>query len=296
MKFSTFPLVLVAFLATANIQVTFAQVTSNVTTCVQDYQWTINSMNQTPCLQSGYLSAQCNGGSEFNSSMYLVNSLTLPVRLERTWHPEREPRNRKGTGPPSVVGSYPRQLPPYVTISGWAYLDFTSQGTFQPQAAREAAATVSGSVSAPGQTQGAASVGTVTVTSTATPTPDGSSSNAGAIAGGVVGGVASLALLIILAWFLLRKRAAIKGDPGQGPLPFMSPILERATLENMTKGLDMQCSPMARVPQEHILQFLCLRMRSTYQCLPRTSGHIPPLFTSHTTLATHQPSPRRRPL
>ena len=57
-------------------------------------------------------------------------------------------------------------------------------------------------------------------TSSATigPTPDsnndddGSSSPVGAIAGGVVGGVAGLALVVLAVWFLLRRRADF--EPG----------------------------------------------------------------------------------
>ncbi|CAE6417473.1 unnamed protein product [Rhizoctonia solani] len=224
------PFLALILFAAASIRVVSAQVTSNVTTCVQEYQWTINSLNQTPCLQSGYLSAQCNGGNwnvpgipggapykqpqgnganlcRCNTVVWnLIQACSL-CQGGRTANWENWISNCSTSN--VTIGSYPRQLPPYVAIPGWAYLDFTSQGTFQPQSAREAAATVSESISAPAQTQRPTSPGTSTPTST----PSGSSINAGAIAGGVVGGVVGLALLAILAWFILRKNTAAKGDP-----------------------------------------------------------------------------------
>ncbi|CAE6521301.1 unnamed protein product [Rhizoctonia solani] len=232
MIFGKIPLALVALFAIVNIQVASAQVTSNVTTCVQEYQWTMNSMNQTPCLQSGYLSAQCNGGN-WNvpgipgGAPYKQpqgNGATICRCNTVVWNLIQACSLCQGGRTASwgnwisncstnvvTIGSYPRQLPPFVAIPGWAYLDFTSQGTFQPQPARQAAVTASESKSAPAQTQRPTSVGTAT--STATSTLSNSGSNAGAIAGGVVGGVVGLALLVILAWFILRKRTAAKGNP-----------------------------------------------------------------------------------
>ncbi|CUA76767.1 hypothetical protein RSOLAG22IIIB_02239 [Rhizoctonia solani] len=191
-------------------------------------------MNQTPCLQSGYLSAQCNGG---NWNVPGISGGT-PYRQPQgnganicrcntvVWNLIQACSLCQGGRTASwgnwisncstnsiTIGSYPRQLPPYVAISGWAYLDFTSQGTFQPQVAREAAATASESISAPAQTQSLTSAGSATSTSTATPAPDSPTTNVGAIAGGVVGGVVGLAFLIILGWFILRKKATSKENP-----------------------------------------------------------------------------------
>lgn len=57
-------------------------------------------------------------------------------------------------------------------------------------------------------------------TSTPTPTPAAKKSNTGAIAGGVVGGVAGLALIALAVFFILRsqrKKNGIQGTPGAAP-------------------------------------------------------------------------------
>lgn len=46
-----------------------------------------------------------------------------------------------------------------------------------------------------------------------------SSTNVGAIAGGVVGGVVGLALIGVLAWFLLRRKSRKSNTTSQGPAP-----------------------------------------------------------------------------
>ncbi|KAH7344946.1 hypothetical protein B0J17DRAFT_712575 [Rhizoctonia solani] len=242
-------LALVLF-AVASIRVASAQVTSNVTTCVQEYQWTINSLNQTPCLQSGYLSAQCNGGNwnvpgipsgapyrqpqgnganicRCNTVVWnLIQACSL-CQGGRTANWGNWISNCSTSN--ITIGSYPRQLPPYVAIPGWAYIDSTSQGTFQPQSAREAAATASESISAPAQIQRPTSLGTSTPTSI----PSSLSSNAGPIAGGVVGGVVGLALLAILAWFVFRKKTAANGNPQ----PIQETTLAGVTPDSMTREL-----------------------------------------------------------
>ncbi|CAE6425435.1 unnamed protein product [Rhizoctonia solani] len=230
MFFGEASLALGVLFAVANVQVTSAQVTSNVTTCVSEYQWTINTLNQTPCLQSGFLSAQCNGGSwnvngfpggapykapqgsganicRCNSVVWNLLQACSLCQGGRTaswgnWVSNCSTNDIN-------VGRYPLQLPPSVAIPSWAYLDFTSPGTFQVDQARQAAtaATATESVSAQPQST------TPTSTSTPTSTPDGSSSNAGAIAGGVVGGVLGVVLLVVLAWFILRKRKTAELDP-----------------------------------------------------------------------------------
>ncbi|KAF8707908.1 hypothetical protein RHS03_03921, partial [Rhizoctonia solani] len=231
----------------ASVQVAYAQVTSNVTTCVLDYQWTINTLGQTPCLQSGYLSAQCNGGN------WSVNGFPggAPVcDFTALWRPsilitfDISTEGPKGVGQTCntvvwnllqacslcqggrtatwanwisncsrndvTVGRYPLQLPPSVAIPSWAYLNFTSPGTFQSDQARQVATAATATESMSTRIQAPTST---TDTPTPTSAPSGSNSNAGAIAGGVVGGVLGVALLGVLAWFVLRRRKNASADP-----------------------------------------------------------------------------------
>ncbi|QRW19269.1 Cell-membrane associated Mucin15 [Rhizoctonia solani] len=109
-----------------------------------------------------------------------------------------------------TVGRYPLQLPPSVAIPSWAYLDFTSPGTFQADQARQVATAATATESMSTRIQAPTST---TGTPTPTSAPSGSNSNAGAIAGGVVGGVLGVALLGVLAWFVLRRRKNASADP-----------------------------------------------------------------------------------
>ncbi|CEL57767.1 hypothetical protein RSOLAG1IB_02511 [Rhizoctonia solani AG-1 IB] len=234
MLFGRTSLALVALFTATNVRPTYAQlqVNSNVTTCVSDYQWTINSLNQTSCLQSGYLSAQCNGGS------WTVNGFPggAPYKAPQgeganicrcntvVWNLLQACSLCQGGRTSSWgnwvancstndinVGKYPLNLPPSVAIPSWAYLDFTSPGTFQADQARQAAAATTATESVSGRTQSPTS--TSTSTSTPTPTSNDSNSNAGAIAGGVVGGVLGVVLLVVLGWFILRKKKSARVIP-----------------------------------------------------------------------------------
>ncbi|KAF8762004.1 hypothetical protein RHS01_00720 [Rhizoctonia solani] len=209
----------------ASVQVAYAQVTSNVTTCVLDYQWTINTLGQTPCLQSGYLSAQCNGGN------WSVNGFPggAPVcDFTALWRPsilitfDISTEGPKGVGQTCntvvwnllqacslcqggrtatwanwisncsrndvTVGRYPLQLPPSVAIQAGP----TSISLPQVHSKLIKPAKLQLQRQAPTST---------TDTPTPTSAPSGSNSNAGAIAGGVVGGVLGVALLGVLACY-----------------------------------------------------------------------------------------------
>ncbi|CAE6426870.1 unnamed protein product [Rhizoctonia solani] len=215
----------------ASVQVAYAQVTSNVTTCVLDYQWTINTLGQTPCLQSGYLSAQCNGGNwsvngfpggapyrgPQGSGANVCRCNTVVWNLLQACSLCQGGRTATWANWISncshndvTVGRYPLQLPPSVAIPSWAYLDFTSPGTFQADQARQVATAATATESMSTRIQAPTST---TGTPTPTSAPSGSNSNAGAIAGGVVGGVLGVALLGVLAWFVLRRRKNASADP-----------------------------------------------------------------------------------
>lgn len=228
----------VALLAAANLPAVQAQATSNAT-CLPQFQWMINSKQQTPCLASAYLSAQCNGGqwnvpaltgtqpynNPTGSAANLCRCNTVTYNLLQACS-YCQGANIGGwldwttncTAANTTVGSYPLPLPGGVAVPNWAYLDFTQQDRFLPDVAQQAAGTSPESVSGAAGTQiqtsytgGSSATSAATTsgsaTSTSLPQEGGSSSNTGAIAGGVVGGVLGLALFALLAWFLLRKKS-----------------------------------------------------------------------------------------
>ncbi|EUC56219.1 transmembrane protein, putative [Rhizoctonia solani AG-3 Rhs1AP] len=116
-----------------------------------------------------------------------------------------------------TIGRYPIPLPEGVSIPSWAYYDFTTSGVFNavvgPESSAIPAATgppVSASVPSPTITR---TVPTDTEnnegSSTSRPVKNQSetaSSNTGAIAGGVVGGILGIGLIALVAFVLTRKR------------------------------------------------------------------------------------------
>ncbi|KAM5540809.1 hypothetical protein V8D89_005453 [Ganoderma adspersum] len=130
------------------------------------------------------------------------------------------------------IQKYPENIPSGTAIPAWAYLDVRINGTFDAAAAEAVAAQdlpESTALPAPSTTQTSSS-------NTSTPSPlstttsgaasgttaavdDNSSSgskksNAGAIAGGVVGGLAGLALIGVAVFFALRFRSGRSAASG----------------------------------------------------------------------------------
>ncbi|GAB1518973.1 hypothetical protein RhiTH_002038 [Rhizoctonia solani] len=197
----------------ASVQVAYAQVTSNVTTCVLDYQWVkphVYNQDIYPLNVMAEAGLPTEGPKGVGQTFVVWNLLQACSLCQggrtATWANWISNCSRNDV----TVGRYPLQLPPSVAIPSWAYLDFTSPGTFQADQARQVATAATATESMSTRIQAPTST---TDTPTPTSAPSGSNSNAGAIAGGVVGGVLGVALLGVLAWFVLRRRKNASADP-----------------------------------------------------------------------------------
>ncbi|KAK1754697.1 hypothetical protein QBC47DRAFT_403108 [Echria macrotheca] len=116
------------------------------------------------------------------------------------------------TGAASIISGY--------TLFGCAVAGGTDRVFFNAFTAESSSsARRSSSSSDAGTTTPASSSAktTTTFTSTPTPAPAPSSTNVGAIAGGVVGGVAALGLIILGIWYLIRQNKKDKNDPSASP-------------------------------------------------------------------------------
>jgi len=118
----------------------------------------------------------------------------------------------------------------------------------------------------------------------------GSSNNTGAIAGGVVGGIAGLALLAILAWFLWRrkKRSAMAGS-ATGAAKVEDPsavngvnLMDKAELPQYSAVDHISPSktdsgsslPVQELPAQNPTSEMPDTQRAPLGELPATEGHV----------------------
>ncbi|KAB5593414.1 transmembrane protein [Ceratobasidium theobromae] len=214
-----------------------AQAWSNAT-CV-DQLWSINSRQQSPCLVSAYLSAQCTTDNYWGvpeigtegpysppsgtyANLCRCNSVQWNLLSacsmcqggpSGTW----QEWITNCTQAVTTVGDYPLPVPAGVSIPHWAYYDFTATGVFNaviasqqsgPESSAVASATSATAVNTR-QAGGGSATAVASPSTTLYPTGSSSkssgSSNIGAIVGGAVGGVLGLALIGVIAFFLVRK-------------------------------------------------------------------------------------------
>jgi len=218
---------------------------SNVTNCVASYDWSINSLGQTPCLVAAYLESLCGVPT-------MVSSIPNGTHYLGPTSPSQQDPCKCSTVTYSVVSAcggcqgrtyqnwttwsqfcdnveiatFPQVIPTEVQVPAWAYVNITSIGdNFDPTFAQRvnAGGLPSSSLSAPIATGPSSTQPTSISSSSATSsssvgtTPATSSkshSNAGAIAGGVTAGLVVLAALcLFFLWrFVSKKRNAVQTD------------------------------------------------------------------------------------
>lgn len=271
---------------------TAAQSTQQIATCTNaTYQWSFNSLGQSPCVMTSWLGGVCNAGS-FNvpplqtglvylgpspgaangcrcsTVFYSVISACALCQSDDFLKWSAYNVNCSTVYP----GIFPFDIPAGTKVPHWAYLDVVPSDQFLPLAAQAAAGgpestnvpqsttttSAAGSASSKAASSSATSISAPTTSSAASP----HSSNTGAIAGGVVGGVVGLALVAALVFWWMRRRRA---QPGQSVLvdPMITSAASPAAISfNQTTPLVGATSPKLYDPSDP----------STFPSTPATSG------------------------
>ncbi|KAF4615517.1 hypothetical protein D9613_002753 [Agrocybe pediades] len=222
---------------------------SNVTECVPDYAWSINSKGQTPCLVAAYLESQCGAPSIVNAipvethylgptfgqqNPCLCSTVTYSTISACGGCQGRTFQNWTTWSQFCVntdIAKFPRPLPDAVEVPIWAMINVTlTDNTFNPIIAQSVLDNGS-STALPTSSSSTSTVPTTTSVTSSSLEPSTTSSSAdssvnntvsssshsnhaGAIAGGVIGG---LVVLIVIGLFFLwrhvqRKRNAVQRD------------------------------------------------------------------------------------
>ncbi|KAJ8699956.1 hypothetical protein PTI98_003029 [Pleurotus ostreatus] len=206
--------------------------------CLPQFGWTFNSRNQSPCLVGAYLQSVCipnfsvpalPAGNHYNGpALNTANNCACSTVTYSLLSACGTCQNRtiipwatwsaQCSDSMKSIASYPNEIPALTSVPSWAYLNIEETNDIWdlPRA--------QGLVGAPESTgspipRSTATESTTTATeaqntfSSGVPTPTTAASqrssgvNAGAIAGGVVGGVAFLAIVAVIGfWHSLRKK------------------------------------------------------------------------------------------
>ncbi|KAI0293298.1 hypothetical protein B0F90DRAFT_1407680 [Multifurca ochricompacta] len=203
--------------------------------CSSSWEWTFNSLGQNPCTVGAYIMATCSGGSFIVDPLLPGETYVGPAGIDdgdlckcntiayslisacgacqgmswRSW--PLFSFNCTKVLPPSTLSN---PIPPQTRVPQWALLDVTIEHTWNatksflvgdsPEIGPGVLLGPSGTSTLP--TPEPSSVFTPIFPFTPTPVPisSGSKSNAGAIAGGVAGGLSALAISVLL--ILWRRR------------------------------------------------------------------------------------------
>jgi len=204
--------------------------------CQAGWEWAYNSKQQNPCEIGGGLEAPCEGFSVYElgplepgtnyvtpqrnsttSQMCQCNTVMFSLYMActacqnvttQTWTFWSQFCDQV------YVTQYPESIPVNTSVPHWAFLDYTVGDKFDPVLAMaaggqpETSAPVPSTVSLSG---GSGSASSISGSPTSTPTRfnqvNKPSPRTGAIAGGVIGGLAFLAAVGVGVWIFLRRRA-----------------------------------------------------------------------------------------
>ncbi|KAG5724004.1 hypothetical protein E4T56_gene11236 [Termitomyces sp. T112] len=239
---------------------------SNVTTCIPQYSWAINSRKQTPCLVAAYLETVCTpdqpvsvpslpagnhylGPDFIHANICICNVVVYSLisacggcqdRNFTTWG------NWSLNCPQSDNKTFPKPTPAAVEIPSWASLDISKTNwTFDPTVAA-AAAEISQSLPTTSTSEsnqaGTSSVGgNLPTTAEASPSESAATSektsHAGAIAGGVVGGIAGIALIALAVfWFFLKHDGTWRSRRGQQRIDLDAEGLQPSSMGEAPRG------------------------------------------------------------
>jgi len=202
---------------------------SNIPNCTDaEYDWTFNSMGQSPCYVAQILATQAtgqanpiaplslpgaassftsNGSCYCNTVWYSLVSACAVCQNETwlTWPNYSQNCNQ------TYLMQFPDPIPSNTSVPRWAYLNVTeTNDTFDPNAAHSLAVGSNSATSTSFTSTSASS-------SSSSPSSHSSKTNAGVIAGGVIGCVFGGTLISALLFWLYTKRRASRPDPGTSP-------------------------------------------------------------------------------
>jgi len=253
-----------------------AQDSSNVPNCTDNqYNWTYNSLDQSPCYVAIALIEMVSSGQAYSlppvsflgqiyglpagaTTVYFCNtvwySLLSACALCQdgswfTWPIYSQNCSQ------TYLMEYPGPIPSNTTVPTWAFLNVTATNdNFDPAKASSLAVAPSPTSSA--STSSAATSSTSTSsTSTSTSHPTHDRSKVGAIAGGTIGGFV-IALLVLILLFYLHKRR--KGTI-PAPDPLTEPPISMRTVtwvasQELYNSDEIFPIPTTRIPPQHSIQ------------------------------------------
>ncbi|KZP08341.1 hypothetical protein FIBSPDRAFT_874621 [Athelia psychrophila] len=250
-------LTLVSLLAVEPVQST------NIS-CLPDYVWMENSLGQNPCTMATIAQDACGGtwnilpfpppaqaagyyypgSTDASKSTCMCSTVTYSLFSAcgicqngsfATW-PQW---TTNCTGIALSLSTFPDPIPANTTFPAWAYLNAT--GGFNVAAAQAddrapESSPIPQSTAAPSTSASASSASSTSSAPSSSPSAAGNSSthksNTGAIAGGVIGGLAFVAALAALAVYLLRRRSQTHTAPSDtyyGAVPQNAPPMSQHT-------------------------------------------------------------------
>ncbi|PAV24055.1 hypothetical protein PNOK_0112300 [Pyrrhoderma noxium] len=231
MSYAQFKAAFIA-LALISFDAAQAQITSNAT-CLSSWSGLYNSKGQSPCLVAAYLAGACTGGEyDVNalnagehyigpSSSTATNCLCSSVLYNVmggcstcqngtiiTWS------NWDSACPQIYLKVFPEEIPEDTAVPGWAYEDpADTNNVFNPTSAlADSSPESTGTLVQETRTASGSGSSSTSTNSSSSAAGGSSKSKAGAIAGGVVGGIAGVSLLGLLVFFLIRRSKKSKAN------------------------------------------------------------------------------------
>ncbi|KAF7323141.1 hypothetical protein HMN09_00094400 [Mycena chlorophos] len=242
--------------------------TSDVTNCVSDYEWSLNSLGQTPCLVAAVLENVCDndhpevnaipenthyiGPSKASANDCWCSTVTYSLIAACSGCQDRDYLDWTQWAANCTkveVAHFLQPVPTAVPVPLWAYLDVTltndnfNENVAEANASAVVAASISSTASTTTSSLGSSTSSpdiTVPLPSTVTtsaPQAKKKSTNAGAIAGGVVGGLAVVVIggFLVMVWIQRRKKAP--NYPDNSASSFSAPMQQQLTGSSGPKAI-----------------------------------------------------------
>ncbi|KAF9454635.1 hypothetical protein P691DRAFT_806804 [Macrolepiota fuliginosa MF-IS2] len=206
---------------------------SNVTQCIPDYQWSINSRGQTPCLVGAFLESACGASTSVDqvppgnhyigpdltrATPCLCNSVTYSL-ISACGGCQNRTFIDYATWIQNCVNvvkttQYPDTIPNVTEVPSWAFLNISLTGnTFDPTAAEQEAERAAASPSSTTSTTDAFPQSTPPSSSTpAAPSSSPSTADSGGLSSGAIAGITIgilvfvITVLLLIFWATLRAR------------------------------------------------------------------------------------------